>query len=188
MNMGEPLKIVVETACIFRKLDIRYMIGGSMASSLFGIPRATQDVDFVVELDKDVIALLCRELEGAYYYSEPMIEDAVKRHSTFNIIHLGTMFKVDVFVADKDSHAEQQLMRRVPFKLDVSGEDDLFLTSPEDLIIEKLNWYNKGGRVSSNQLNDVEGIIKIQGSNLDWDYLRKLTNQRNLSDLLDHFA
>ncbi|HPQ40415.1 MAG TPA: hypothetical protein PLV45_08575 [bacterium] len=185
MNMGEPLKIAADVAGIFETLGIQYMIGGSMASSLFGIPRATQDVDFIVMLKRDQITLLCNELEGAYYYSEPMIRDAVKRAATFNIIHLETMFKVDVFVAGKGSHSEIELTRRVPFELEISGSNEVYLTSPEDLIIEKLIWYEKGHRISSNQLNDVKGIIKIQKTRLDWDYLRGQAVERNVSDLLN---
>jgi len=114
-----------------------------------------------------------------------MIRDAVKRAATFNIIHLETMFKVDVFVAGEGSHSESEITRRVAFELEISGSNEVYLTSPEDLIIEKLIWYEKGHRISSNQLNDVKGIIKIQKTRLDWDYLRGQAVERNVSDLLN---
>ncbi|MCD4654426.1 hypothetical protein K8T06_10900 [bacterium] len=159
MNIGEPLRIAMDIVNLFEKMGINYMIGGSMASSLFGIPRSTQDVDFIVSLEDCQIGPLCSELEGFFYYSESTIRDAVYRSASFNIIHLETMFKADVFVAGK--------------------------ASPEDLIIEKLVWYEKGNRISERQLKDVEGVIKIQKHKLDLYYLKTQATKRNISELLN---
>ena len=185
MNFGEPLRIALEIVSLFEKNGINYMIIGSMASSLFGIPRSTQDVDFIVSLEDRQIGPLCRKLEGIFYYSESMIRDAVNRSGAFNIIHLETMFKADVFVAGKGSLSEAELKRRVPFHLKKSDSSPVYLASPEDIIVEKLVWYVKGNRISERQLNDVEGVIKIQKPNLDLEYLTVHALKRDVLDLLN---
>ena len=185
MNIGEPLRIAMDIVNLFEKMGINYMIGGSMASSLFGIPRSTQDVDFIVSLEDCQIGPLCSKLEGSFYYSESTIRDAVHRSASFNIIHLETMFKADVFVAGKASQSEFELQRRIPFQLEGSESAYVYLASPEDLIIEKLVWYEKGNRISERQLKDVEGVIKIQKHKLDLYYLKTQATKRNISELLN---
>ena len=91
MPLGDPVRIVQEIAKVFDHLGIPYFVGGSLASSLHGIPRATQDVDIVAEIEEEHILPLVEELQSEFYVDADMIKDAVSRQACFNIIHLDTI-------------------------------------------------------------------------------------------------
>ncbi len=82
----------------FEGLSVEYYVGSSVASSAFGLPRSTLDVDLVAALEAGHVDDLVAELADEFYVSAPMIRDAIDRESSFNLIHLATMFKVDIFV------------------------------------------------------------------------------------------
>lgn len=170
----EQLDITLEIAGIFHKLGIRYLLGGSMASSFHGIHRSTNDSDFVAEFSAENIKPFCEMLGQDYYVSREAIEEALRLSRSFNAIHMQTALKIDVFVMKPDEFSESQMSRRVSAKIDTgSSEGTLFIASPEDTILSKLDWYQLGGGVSERQLNDILGVIKTQGiANLDTGYIR----------------
>src|SRR3954469_8906609 len=96
--LADPLLVVGKVAAALDSLRIRYVIGGSLASSLHGIPRATLDVDLIAELGAGHAQPLARALEAEFYADAEMISDAIARSASFNVIYLPTMFKADVFV------------------------------------------------------------------------------------------
>jgi hypothetical protein len=176
------VKPVVEA---FNRLSIPYYVGGSIASSVYGVARATMDVDIVADLASDQVAPLVELLRDEYYLSEQAIDNAVTGASSFNLIHLETMMKVDVFVPKKEPYQKSAMSRRLKDRL---AEDDrqfvLCLSSPEDLILSKLRWYDTGGRVSERQWLDVLGVIKVQTDSLDRDYLITWSKTLGLFDSL----
>ena len=95
----------------FEQLGVNYHIGGSVASSVHGIIRATIDADIVAELRLEHVRLLVKKLEADYYIDEDAVRDAIKRRSSFNAIHLDTMLKVDVFIPKSRLFDQEELRR-----------------------------------------------------------------------------
>ena len=169
----------------FDRLAIPYYIGGSIASSVYGLARATMDVDIIADIAPSHVASLVGLLRDAYYIDEQMIKDAISGASSFNLIHLETMMKVDVFIQKKDPYHRCAIARRLQDRLVEEDQDSVFyLSSPEDIILSKLCWYEMGDRVSERQWLDVLGVIKVQSDSLDRAYLIKWSNALGVSDLL----
>lgn len=163
---------------------VPYHIGGSVASSLYGLPRLTIDVDIVADLRLEHVRPLVNQLETTYYIDEDMIRDAIKRRSSFNLIHLHTMLKVDVFIP-KSRPFDQEELQRAQQEVLIEGTRPFNVASPEGTILNKLEWYRMGGEVSDRQWNDILGVLKVQGTNLDMDYLQKWSANLNVTDLLE---
>lgn len=183
MSLAEPIAVTLELVSGLEELGLDYVVGGSVASSLHGIPRATQDIDIVVVLwGKDVDGF-AKRFESSFYVDRDMVMDAIKRRASFNIIHLATMYKVDVFVADRSDLVREELSRRLAVEL---GEPPrtVWVCSAEDIVLQKLDWYEQGNRISDRQWLDVQGVLKVQGARLDLSYLRRWADAKGLSDLL----
>lgn len=184
MSLAEPLQITQRLALEFERLGIRYLVGGSLASSLHGIPRATNDVDLVAEIKEKHITELVEALEAEFYIDAEMIQDAIRNQSSFNVIHFATMFKVDVFVLKNDETAREVMQRREQYQVSEHPNETLFLASAEDIIVQKLYWYQLGGKVSERQWTDVLGVIQVQDNQLDYAHLNRIAQQRGVQDLL----
>lgn len=177
------LKPVID---IFEKLSIPYYIGGSIASSIYGIARATIDVDIVANLDIHHIPALKQHLENDYYIDGDMIKEAIRNKSSFNLIHLETVIKIDVFVYKDDPFQRNVIQRRLEDTLEEDNTGRTFyFSSPEDIIINKLMWYKTGGEVSDRQWLDVMGVIKVQGESLDKSYLKNWSQRLQIVELLN---
>ena len=169
----------------FDQLSISYYIGGSIASSVYGMARATMDVDIVADIKSHHISSLKRCLEKDYYIDENMIADAIRRSSSFNLIHLETMIKIDVFILKNEPYHLNTINRKIKDTLvDNDTSTEFYFSSPEDIIINKLQWYEMGGRVSERQWLDVIGVIKVQGDLLDKGYLQNWSEKLGISELL----
>jgi hypothetical protein len=170
---------------IFEQLQVSYFLGGSIASSAHGVPRATADVDLVAALRDEQVKTLVDQLQNDYYIDESSIRRAITRHSSFNLIHLATMLKVDIFIPKDDPYDQEVSRRAVVQPLD-EGQDarKFLLASAEDVIIAKLDWFRRGGEVSEKQWGDILGILRVQGQNLDFDYLKRWVDQKSLGKLL----
>jgi len=169
----------------FNELAIPYYIGGSLASSVYGMPRTTLNVNIVANISLNHITALKSKLEKEYYIDENMIKNAIKSSSSFNLIHLETVIKIDVFVYKDNPYQQNAIERRVEDTLIENDQNSKFyFASPEDIIINKLKWYQIGNRVSERQWLDVIGVIKIQGNTLDKTYLKKWAIKLELIELL----
>jgi len=157
----------------FEAPGISYHIGGSVASSAYGIARATLDVDIVADLREQHVCDLVGRLQEQYYIDEERVREAVRQRSSFNAIHLESMLKVDVFVLKGRSYDQVAFSRARKDTIEESENPrQFFLASPEDLILNKLEWYRQGGEVSERQWNDVVGVLKVQQQALDFEYLQ----------------
>lgn len=185
MPAAETLRAALKVARALEALDVPYLVGGSLASSVHGIPRATQDADLVADLDLDRVEGLVRALEGEFYVDAERVRDAVRRRASFNVIYLRTMLKVDVFVLPDDAFHRTEMSRRRRVRLGEDPESWVEVASAEDTVIEKLAWYRLGRGVSDRQWLDVLGVLKIQGAELDRAYLRRWAEERGVEDLLD---
>src|SRR5437667_2215786 len=166
------------------ELGVPYHIGGSVASSLYGLPRLTIDVDIVADLRQGHIRPLIDQLQTDYYIDEDMIRDAIKRRGSFNVIHLDTMLKVDVFIP-KTRLFDQEELRRVQQEVLSEGTRPFNIASPEGTILNKLEWYRMGGEVSDRQWNDILGVLKVQGTHLNMAYLQRWAANLKVTDLLE---
>jgi hypothetical protein len=184
--MLDILVPIIPLVDAFEQLGVSYYIGGSVASSAYGLPRTTIDADLVADLRIEHVRPLVQQLQNAYYIDADMIRDAIKHRSEFNIIHFETMLKVDVFI-QKTRAFDRETRRRVrQEKLDETSSDHVFLlASPEDVILNKLEWYKMGGEVSDRQWNDILGVLKVQGTSLDLAYLRQWAATLGVTSLLD---
>lgn len=180
-----PLYTLRHMVGILEALDIPYLVGGSVASVALSEPRSTNDVDIVVDLREENVVDFLVALKDDFYAEEEMIRDAISLKSSFNLILLRTMIKVDVFVCEANAWTESEFSRKHQLDLGITGEPVLaWLPSAEDVILQKLAWYRLGGEVSERQWRDVQGVLKVQAENLDYDYLEKWAIFRNVSDLL----
>lgn len=184
MILAEPIRITHRIAQEFERLDIRYLVGGSLASSLHGIPRATHDADMVAEISYEHIPLLVNALESEFYIDAEMIRQAVQHRSSFNIIHLATMFKIAIFILKSDIASQEEMARREQYQVAENSQHMLFLASAEDVIVHKLYWYQLGGEVSERQWNDVLGVLQVRQNQLDRSYLEQAAQNRGVVTLL----
>lgn len=184
MKNPDILSAVKPVVDAFDKLGIPYYIGGSVASSAYGMARSTLDIDMVSDLSPEHVRPLVKILEVSYYIDKDMILDAIRRRSSFNLIHLETMFKVDVFITKEGIYHKEAFNRRMKNSLDDEQSAEFYLASPEDIILNKLDWYRLGGYISERQWNDVLGVVKVQKNNLNMEYLWHWASELKLVDLL----
>ncbi len=180
IDLWRALLPVVE---VLERLGVPYYIGGSVASSFIGIARATQDADLVADLQVPHVDPLLESLQGTYYADRERVEHAVRSRRSVNVIHLPTMFKVDVFVLPRTLFATENMARRVPLEVpDLSRA--LYFSSPEDIVLHKLQWFAAGGGISDRQWYDLQGVLRLQAGSLDLPYLKVWAERLELSELL----
>jgi len=167
-------------------LGIPYHIGGSVASAVHGIARSTADADLVVDLQPAHVPQLIRLLEADYFVQAEAVFDAIDHQSSFNLVYLATMVKIDMFI-QRSTPFDREVQRRIV--QDTLAEDELGrpfnLSSAEDTLLHKLRWYRMGGEVSDRQWNDILGIILVQAGDLDHAYLREWAVELGVTDLLE---
>jgi hypothetical protein len=168
-------------------MAIRYMIGGSLASSAHGTYRSTNDIDIVAEITEQDIPRLVSQLGGDFYADADAMRDAVRRGRSFNMIHFASSYKFDIFPLTDDPYSAVQLERRMFQELPMGDGESVKcpVASPEDTILAKLVWYRLGAEQSERQWNDLRGIRSVQGTRLDYNYLRKWAMHLRVQDLLD---
>jgi hypothetical protein len=184
MTLPEPIAVTLLVADVLEALGVRYFIGGSLASAVQGVARATMDADVIADLRAEHIEPLTTALGGQFYFDIGTIRTAVARRSRLNLIHLRTMFKVDIFISKGRPFNEAQLERRILQTVATDPRCSVYLASPEDTILAKLDWYRQGGEVSDRQWRDVIGVLAAQHGRLDESYLRDWADQLSLRDLL----
>lgn len=184
-EMNEPLDAwdeVRRIADVLDGLSIRFAVGGSLASSVHGVPRFTNDADLCVEPFPGKEEAFVARLGDGYYASLPAIREANSRRRSFNIVRLASSFKLDLFVQQHRKFDQQLLSRAKP--VNASGSTASFLVlSPEDILLHKLEWYRLGGEVSDRQWNDILGILRTQGSAIDRVYVEQWGKTLGVADL-----
>lgn len=186
--MDDIIAITLRLARLCEQLGIRYLVGGSLASSLHGVPRATLDVDLVIEIGQDDVAPFVDSLRGDFYLDEGAIRDAIDRGTSFNLIDLQSYFKADVFVARDDEPGRLQMERSHRYSLGDEPGHELVVASPEDVVAQKLYWFQLGDRVSERQWQDALGVLKVTGTRLDLEYLRRVSALLGVAELLAEAA
>ena len=182
---NEPVEVTLKVTSVLEKLNVPYLIGGSLASTLYGMVRTTQDSDVISEMRTEHIQPFIAALQDEFFMDEEMIADAVQRNSSFNIIHRDTMFKVDVFIPSLHPFQKSQFARAQRQTFDLDRKISANFASAEDTILSKLEWYRMGGEVSERQWRDILGVLKIREGELDLVYLRKWAGELKVNDLLE---
>ena len=184
MTSPDPTQVLLDFLSYLERVKIAYVVGGSVASSVLGEPRSTADADILVQLLPVHVGPLVAAFEKEFYVSESAALEAVSRAGSFNLIHLQTMHKLDVFVAG-DTELDREQLRRRTHLVVATGPDRLaWVTAAENMIVRKLDWYRLGGGVSDQQWRDVLGILKAQAERLDHAYLVGLASRVGLGELL----
>ena len=168
MAYGETTDDVIRRIInILDAVSVPYMLTGSFASSLHGMPRATQDIDLVIAPNPASLEALLKNFpEDQYYVSREAAFDAYQRFSLFNVIDFASGWKIDFIVRKPRDFSQLEFERRAPAK--VLGTT-VFVASPEDVLISKLEWAKLAE--SERQIEDAAGIIRTQGHDLDTAYI-----------------
>lgn len=170
---------------VLERLGIAWYVGGSVASTVHGRFRATNDVDLIANLREEHASPLCAALEADHYIDEASICDAVRHESSFNLIHYGTGLKIDVFIA-ADTEYEANVQARCVSESVGDGADTrrFWVASTEDTILAKLAWYHRGGGASQRLWRDVQGVIELRGHEFNVKYLRRWAPMLGVGNLL----
>jgi hypothetical protein len=147
-----------------------YFVGGSVASSLQGEPRATNDVDIVVAMLGHRVPSFVEKLGHDFQVDQAMLREALSRGSSANIFYLPLITKIDIFGLGAAPYDEAEFARRRRVMVRERGAE-LWVKSPEDTILRKLCWYRAGGEVSERQWRDVVAVMRVRGPDLEWAYL-----------------
>lgn len=180
--LAEAIETTLRVTTALKALGVRYVVGGSLASSLQGIPRATNDVDLVAAMQVEHAVPFVAHLGDEFYADVDMIRGAITRRTEFNVIYQPAIFKIDVFVPPLDVLVLRELSRARIF--DVGDGRELALASPEDVVVQKLRWYRLGGNVSDRQWSDAIGVVKTHRGRLEDAYMRETAEKLGVSDLL----
>ena len=167
---------------ILERLDIPYMVVGSMASAAYGEPRMTQDIDVVVDLNRQHVRPLCDAFSSEdYYVSEQAAMDAARGRGQFNIIHPASGNKIDLMAVPAGAWGRSEMSRRQRTLIlpDLEG----YCARPEDVVLGKMEYFREGG--SEKHLRDIAGILRVSGDAVDREYVVRWAGQMGLSDVWD---
>lgn len=188
MSDLDPLQLALLLTKSLEALGVRYLLGGSLASAALGEPRATLDIDLVVDLEQSSLAAWIQALGEDVLVDAQWAADEVRLRGSFQLIHRPTMTRVDVFVPRWEGLHLWKWQTRRRLVLDPESGDGLDVTGPEGIVIQKLAWYRDGGEVSDRQWRDVLGVLKAQGDLLDWSQLREWAVDQGVDGLLTRAA
>ncbi len=180
---AEALHRILE---VLNQLGIPYMVAGSVATSIHGIPRTTRDVDLVAAIRPEHIAPLSAELRTEFYADPEMMREALRAGRMFNLIHYGSSYKFDVYPLSSESYYQTAFARRKMEEHVLEGQKlRVYVESPEDAILAKLVWYRSGNEVSERQWSDVLDVCRVKRDVLDLSYLRHWAGPLGVVDLLE---
>jgi hypothetical protein len=170
-----------EITAALNRVGIRYAIGGSLASSARSVWRTTLDVDLIAAIAPAQSEAFVEALGKDWYADVDAVRDSIAADRSFNVIHMKNVLKVDVFPASGPFHGAQ-LDRATVLPLG-EGRIPCVVTTAEDILLAKLQWYRDGGEVSDRQWNDIVGII-ANNPDLDAEYVNLWAARLGVTSLL----
>jgi hypothetical protein len=161
-------------------LSIPYILVGSFSSNFYGIPRSTKDADFVIELGDLSVRDLAQQLGPAFRLDPQMTFESATGTRRFTLHLTDGSFEVELFLLSEDAHDQSRFTRRRSVQ---TLQREVFLPTPEDVIITKLRWFHVLARGKDRE--DVENILSVQSDVLDWEYLLHWCDQHGTRELLE---
>ena len=177
MTPEDALQLVLSR---LEECGIGYMVTGSFASNMHGVPRSTYDADLVIHVDQKSLDQFLQSLGTEFYVSPEAAREALTKQRLFNVVHLETGFKVDLIIKKARPFSEEEFSRRE--KVICLGQLRWFAT-PEDVILSKLEWSKLAD--SERQFIDALNVAKVQGEKLDRSYLAKWAGELGIRELLE---
>jgi hypothetical protein len=186
MTLSDPLgayEIALRVCAALDAVGVPYFLGGSLASSLQGEPRASNDIDVVIDMPVDAVARFSQALGPDFDVDQEALAEAIRLRRSWNIFFLPLVFKVDLFQRGAGAFDQSEFGRRRLFQLAPGKE--LFVKTAEDSVIRKLLWYREGDEASTHQWRDVVEILRVSGPALDQAYLAKWVAALELGPLFE---
>ena len=165
-------------------LGIRYYLSGSIACSVYGLPRGAQDIDFVADMQIEHVCPLREHLQAAYTIDEQAWRDAITQRDAFSLLDLSSLLKADVMLSRATAFDFLVTQRAQQLSL-LEGYQPIWIASPEDVALMRLAWYRDGGATADDQWNDLLGVLKVQAPTLDLQYLHRVAHTLNVSGFLE---
>jgi len=188
MLSGSPMdtdqgQLLKDITSFLQRNKIPYMITGAWNVIFYARPRASHDIDFVIEAKIDDIEKIKKTftaLSHDFLVQEDQIEEAIVKSLSFNILHLPTMLKLDFWILQNDEFNKTRFLRKKRKRI---LDQFMYIASAEDTILKKLLWY-KDTKIEKH-LIDAAFVYQIQNNNLDKRYLSKWVKKHKTSDLLE---
>jgi len=187
-DFDDLLTALEPVVAALRRLGVRHYVGGSVASTLHGAIRSTMDVDLVCGLTEPQVDAFIAACGAEFYVSPTAARDAVRLRKCFNLIHLPTSYKIDVFMNRGRQFDEAALARAQPMTLGPPATESIPVTTVEDSIIAKLEWFRLTDETSERQWDDVSKLVRLHGGTIDLDYLRTMADSIGVRDLLERLV
>jgi hypothetical protein len=181
---GGPLELLFPIVRIFEELGIPYVLGGSVASTLFGEPRMTADVDIAIRITPAQASALFERTGAEFYVPVEAARTAVDEHGSFNLVDRSSALEVDIFPLGDGLLDRLQIERHIRIS-PVADRDDVWVTSPQIQVLRKLDWYRSGGSASDRQWRDVVGLLVVNPELTADEELVSLAEQLQLGELLE---
>jgi hypothetical protein len=178
----DSIAVAAQLHPLFASLEIPYYITDGVASAAYGEPRSTKDLNLVIQIPASDILRLSTVLEQQGFYCPPSALEEIQQGSgkVLSVTHTETIDNVDLVLSGETEFDRVQLQRRR--KLLVRDVTELWLISPEDLILGKILWGR--GKQSEKQWRDVLGVLKVQATHLDYGYLTTWAEQLAIANAL----
>ena len=183
MSSSDIIVTLDPVAAALSQLNVPFYICGSVASSVLGEPRSTLDIDLVADLQESQVETFVALLGDQFYADAAPMREAIRRRSSFNLIHQETFLKVDIFLPKQRAFDREQLRRRQMHILEENAPEYPVAT-PEDVLLSKLEWFRLGGEVSERQWRDITGVLKVNCFDIDIEYLEHWAKELLIDDLL----
>lgn len=183
-GLPDPLRVALAVAGILDRLGVAYVAAGSLASSLHGEPRSTDDLDIVADLSRGQAPGLIAALGREWYLSADAVDHAVARGTSFNAIHLPSGVKVDFFIVGADAFDAHRVASGRSERLSEDSGAVLQVDTAEHTVLRKLEWFRRGGEQSDRQWRDVVGVLRVQRDRLDYGELTAWAGRLGVSDLV----
>jgi len=181
--MTESIEIALRVARALEAVGVEYHLGGSLASSIHGEPRATNDVDLVVDLAPERVDALVAELGTDFAIDRESLIEAARSRASCNIFYLPLFTKIDLFVSPRGAFERSEMRRRRTVPVGAAGET-LYVKSAEDVVLRKLVWFRDGGGHSEKQWRDVVQVLRLNRGALDERLLLEWADALGVAKLL----
>ncbi len=180
LDFQVPLIPLIE---VFDQLNIAYALGGSLASSLYGMQRATIQLDLIAALGQQHYKSLCEQLRSQYYFCENEVKNALAQGTSFTIIHLKSLIKIVVTLPEMLVTSQQifQHLRHIPL---VDEGEAIAVLAPEQLLLLLLGAFKKSNERADDLWYDLLAVMKVQSTDLDLPFLEQQAAIIDVTSLL----